>query len=766
MADVNTSSGLKDVSSGASGGNVKWTFDTGGSVSSGITVDEDTVYFGSSDRYVYAVDASTGEEEWTFHPDDLDSRFSSSPAVIGGTLFIGSWDHHLYALDASTGEEKWAFETEDSIYSSPTVVDNTVFFGSNDNHVYAVDAATGEEQWVFDTGRYVSSSPTIVEGTLFIGSGVYGGDNIFALDATTGEERWSVQTGNVVKSSPTVFEGTVFVGSNDNHVYAFDAETGEEQWAFETGGPVWSSPTVADGTVFVGSWDDHHVYALDVATGEEKWKFETGYRIESSPTVADSTVFIGSNDHHLYALDAVTGEMYWNVETDGWLYSSPIVVDGIVFVGNKGAHVYAIDAGIEGSSEGSRVRLGTLGHHHGLAEEVVLGDDDERRHDDETRADRESQYLDASVSARVTIEDEEYLVLENLPGESSESIAFTSTEYELLKPARAIDVAISYRFCESHNIDSKYRLELAETQSDEYGSLDGWTQRADLDTDFTDLTVLMNLPPDADSTDAIDAVQTAIDWGASDTTPLNSQFARMGAVMDALDWADREVGDPGGALRAPVPELVKAAIEIAGSVTEDVELAEAAASTRDTLRATDSIRSKFSVSAVTDREDLEHPGFTALSNLNVGTANEVISSLADAQAQHLALGKGQAAARKPLLNELVELEERARNYDLGPAGVLRMHTLLQVDYQIDAIAKYGQAEIMEEYQSGRLGSALATIHDTDEMPEDLRRQANDWRNLSHYRFVATGTVFEEALADYRESVNEREFGEQTLLEGA
>jgi len=77
-----------------------------------------------------------------------------------------------------------------------------------------------------------------------------------------------------------------------------------------------------DGTVFVGSWDGN-VYALDADDGTEQWAFQTGNAVSNSPTVVDGTVFVGSGD----------------------------------------GNVYALEAGVSGSSEGSRVMLGTLGHH-------------------------------------------------------------------------------------------------------------------------------------------------------------------------------------------------------------------------------------------------------------------------------------------------------------------------------------------------------------------------------------------------------------------
>src|SRR6056297_3557952 len=131
-----------------------------------------------------SVAADPGDQEWAFETDE---PVLSSPTVVGGTVFVGSEDHNLYAVDAETGSEKWAFETGDSVYSSPTVfdpsptvVDGTVFVGSDDSNLYAVDAETGSKEWGFETGDLVQSSPTVVDGTVFVGS--YD-NNLYAVDA-------------------------------------------------------------------------------------------------------------------------------------------------------------------------------------------------------------------------------------------------------------------------------------------------------------------------------------------------------------------------------------------------------------------------------------------------------------------------------------------------------------------------------------------------------------------------------------------------------
>jgi hypothetical protein len=98
--------------------------------------------------------------------------------------------------------------------------------------------------------------------------------------------------------------------------------------------------------------------------GTVEWCFETGGAVKSSPTVVDGTVYFGSIDTHLYAVDAESGCELWRFETGGAVESSPIVVDGTVYVGSDDGNLYGISAGVEGSSEDSRVRQGVLNHHH------------------------------------------------------------------------------------------------------------------------------------------------------------------------------------------------------------------------------------------------------------------------------------------------------------------------------------------------------------------------------------------------------------------
>jgi len=65
-------------------------------------------------------------ELWRFPTGD---GVYSSPAVADGTVYVGSEDKNLYAIDAVTGKEKWRFPTGDRVYSSPAVANGIAMSG-------------------------------------------------------------------------------------------------------------------------------------------------------------------------------------------------------------------------------------------------------------------------------------------------------------------------------------------------------------------------------------------------------------------------------------------------------------------------------------------------------------------------------------------------------------------------------------------------------------------------------------------------------------
>jgi outer membrane protein assembly factor BamB len=85
------------------------------------------------------------------------------PSDPDGTVYVGSDDNKLYAINGKSGVKLWEFETGSYVFSSPAIgSDGTVYVGSFDKKLYAINGKTGVKLWEFETGDCpVNSSPAI-----------------------------------------------------------------------------------------------------------------------------------------------------------------------------------------------------------------------------------------------------------------------------------------------------------------------------------------------------------------------------------------------------------------------------------------------------------------------------------------------------------------------------------------------------------------------------------------------------------------------------
>ena len=68
---------------------------------------------------------------WTFKTG---GGISSSPTISGDVVFIASNDHRLYALDLRTGRPRWVYTAENEIMSAPLIVGNLAIVGEGNNY--------------------------------------------------------------------------------------------------------------------------------------------------------------------------------------------------------------------------------------------------------------------------------------------------------------------------------------------------------------------------------------------------------------------------------------------------------------------------------------------------------------------------------------------------------------------------------------------------------------------------------------------------------
>ncbi len=195
---------------------------------------------------VYALDAVTGRIFWTLpytpapEARPCCGRVNRGLAILGNTLYMGTLDAHLLAIDASTGKIVWnttvgSAKDRYAITHAPLIVKDKVVVGlaGGDgpirSSIAAFDAKTGKEVWRFYTipgpgepGNETWSGDSWKTG----GAAVW---NTGAYDPDTNLTYWGI--GNPAPDT----NGDVRLGDNlySDCVVALDADTGKLKWYYQ-----------------------------------------------------------------------------------------------------------------------------------------------------------------------------------------------------------------------------------------------------------------------------------------------------------------------------------------------------------------------------------------------------------------------------------------------------------------------------------------------------------------------------------------------------
>ncbi len=152
------STDTKLYSLNAATGAFNCSFTASGPVESSPTVatvgNNQTVYVGSdgtgsspsNNGSFYALNAATCAQIWSYVPPAGPTRnwVIDTPTVAAAngvvTVYFGSLDHSVFALDAGLGSLIWTYTTGNYVDSSPTVVNGVLYIGSNDGYLYELTA--------------------------------------------------------------------------------------------------------------------------------------------------------------------------------------------------------------------------------------------------------------------------------------------------------------------------------------------------------------------------------------------------------------------------------------------------------------------------------------------------------------------------------------------------------------------------------------------------------------------------------------------------
>lgn len=306
-----------------------WIFKSESKIRSKALVKDKLVYFSSDDGYLYSIQFGTGKLNWKAYigndasPRSIPAKeastydyMCSSPVIEKETIYVGSIDSSLYAINAINGKTKWKYNTGGLIRSTPIVDSEFIYFGSWDNHMYAIQVKDGALAWKYDAGGSIQSTPAIIDNKLIFGSR---SAFIYCLDRKSGAELWkTTYWGSWVESSPVIYDETIYIGSSDyRKIHAIDPQNGNVMWDAKIEGWAWSTPAVNENYVFIGSSGIHdygekmhsRFYAINRQNGNIKWQVSVAdnpdgfvYGFVATPVVWKNWVFFADLEGKIYGI--------------------------------------------------------------------------------------------------------------------------------------------------------------------------------------------------------------------------------------------------------------------------------------------------------------------------------------------------------------------------------------------------------------------------------------------------------------------------------
>jgi len=167
------------LASTAAYGDPLWQFSTDGMISGNPVVHQDSVYVTGGTRLPGGKMA--GWLGW--------EGFNLDPVIYNGVVYVGSRGTHVYAIDAKTGVEKWSWKHPTSWVGSPAIVsDEVIYFGMPDgNSLIGLETRMGNQSLLFRDGFYNFARPQANDREVFLaldGKTLYAGSangNLYAI---------------------------------------------------------------------------------------------------------------------------------------------------------------------------------------------------------------------------------------------------------------------------------------------------------------------------------------------------------------------------------------------------------------------------------------------------------------------------------------------------------------------------------------------------------------------------------------------------------
>lgn len=266
-------------------------------------------------------------------------RFTGRLVVSDGTIYGGSVDRKVYAINLSDGEQRWSSRLGGMIGGGVLVAGETIFAASSrpEGRVYALAAGTGRRIWRTSTGPV--NAPLALVDSIVIAETQRG--DIVGLDRRTGAIRWRRRLGPARVPAVPADSGTLMVATLDS-LFRMTAGDGKVIRRAASPGAV-VSPWIEQHGLLVAGTADSLLVAVDRDSLHVRWQVKLDAPVLDSPAAVGDTLFAASRRGSLFRIVADTAPTATRIAELDWPVTSPVAdVDGFVLLGGADGTLRAL----------------------------------------------------------------------------------------------------------------------------------------------------------------------------------------------------------------------------------------------------------------------------------------------------------------------------------------------------------------------------------------------------------------------------------------
>ena len=280
-----------------SSGKVKWVHDLDLDVSSGLSLHNNMLFFGTNDGkyHGYKIDRLASSYEF-FDKLDITSLFQkssvepdllvqllsevSSPGLgIDNLIFIKLDDGNSVAINIEDSKVEWKYKGRNvplSMKGSGAIanLNSNLFIARDDGNLISLKKDTGKLNWIISISprsgrneleslRDVEMTPFVKDGAVFVGS--FQG-NLISVDAFNGNLIWSKPMS--VLSNIYVDEGNVYVADSKGYIFSLDRFSGFTKWKLKLENSLIGTQSFSNDKYMINISTKGHIMVIDKTQGK------------------------------------------------------------------------------------------------------------------------------------------------------------------------------------------------------------------------------------------------------------------------------------------------------------------------------------------------------------------------------------------------------------------------------------------------------------------------------------------------------------------